>query len=342
MAIRGLLTVKTILAVALLIVWTGAYSQPPFPTPSIDDQQQKSYPAKPNQNAATNSTGTDNNPFVIKSIEAEKTYERAEQDRPERDEKAANERSLVVWAIVLAIATIILALVAVGQVIMFWKQLGLMKEGAKDTVKLASAAQSSAEAAKINAENSKKAVETMQNVANTQLRAFVFPVSIFSFWESIPQTNLYGWRFRPQWQNSGATPTKNLTIHAWGELRETELPGNFDFNYATNDLGSGLIPPRLILMGGIVPQGTPAISPQEILDIQTRKKIFYIMGWAKYNDVFSGTPQHITRFCWTLTAAGDPLTFKPGSTNPAEQLTFGYLYHSGGNCADEECGQQAT
>src|ERR1019366_8516192 len=111
-AIKGLLTVKTILAVALLIVWTGAYSQPAFPTPSIDGQQQKTYPAKPNQNAATNSTGTDNNPFVIKSIEAEKTSERAEQDRPERDEKVANERSLVDWAIVLAIATILLALVA--------------------------------------------------------------------------------------------------------------------------------------------------------------------------------------------------------------------------------------
>ncbi|MGA7750142.1 MAG: hypothetical protein WCA63_08340 [Gallionella sp.] len=255
----------------------------------IGSQQQKNHPSTPDQQAS-NPTGTEKNPFVIKSIEAEKTPERAEQDKPEHDEKAANEKSFVAWTIVLAIATILLALVAGVQVVMFWKQLGLMKKGAKDTANLASAAQSSAEAAKINAENSKKAVETMQNVANTQLRAFIFPVNIFSLWEIIPETTLYGWRFRPQWQNSGATPTKNLTIHAWGELRDTELPGNFDFNYATNDIGSGLIPPRLTLMGGVVPQRTSAISPQDILDIQTGRKISICWDGLNTTMCFQGPP----------------------------------------------------
>jgi hypothetical protein len=206
-------------------------------------------------------------------------------------------------------------------------------------VNLARAAQSSAEAAKINAENSKKAVETMQSVANTQLRAFVFPVNIFSLWEQIPETNLYGWRFRPRWENSGATPTKNLIVHAWGELRETALPADFNFNYSTNDTGTGLIPPRLTLQGGIVPQSPHhPISPQDILDMQAGKKMFYMWGWARYNDVFPGTPQHITRFCWSVTPTGNPMTFKPGSTNPEEQINFPYIYHSSGNCADEECG----
>ena len=310
----------------LMIASFAAFSNESSLKPSVNSQQQN------NITAAKYPTETSEHPFVVKNLEAEKTHERIEQDRPEQEEHSANEGKLAEWTIVLGVATICLALIAAAQFIMFYRQLGLMIDGAEDTRKIANAAQ-------LNAKNSAKAVEVMQANANTQLRAFVFPVNIFSLWEKIPDTNLYGWRFRPRWENSGVTPTKNLIIHAWGELRETQLPADFDFNYPTDDTAPALIPPRLTLNGGIVPQNPHAhITPQDILDIQSGKKIFFMWGWAKYNDVFSGTPQHISRFCWMITPTGNPLLFNPGSTNPEEQLSFPYVYATYGNCADEECG----
>ena len=133
--------IASVCLVALLSFGNGAISsQPPPPTPSKDSQQKKAHSTKTNNKSPNDPAGTDEKPFVIKSIEAEKTTERTEQDRPEREEKSANERSLVAWTIVLAIATIALASIAGIQVGMFWKQLKLMKKGVDDGALMAKTA----------------------------------------------------------------------------------------------------------------------------------------------------------------------------------------------------------
>jgi len=98
------------------------------------------------QKADSDKQGTKENPFVVKRIDAEETQERREQMRTERDEKAANERGLVIWTVALAVTTMILAFIAAGQLVMFWKQLGLMRDGAKDAENLAIAAKTQASA----------------------------------------------------------------------------------------------------------------------------------------------------------------------------------------------------
>jgi hypothetical protein len=318
---------------SLALIVGVVHSQEPVPSPAKASEPPKAQAKSGKQRAKAEQRGSKNAPlFVEGHVTTTKSKADAERDAEEGKDKSANDHLVMVFTGLTALFTFALSSIAGFQLWMFYRQLKLMREGADDAKNLAGAA-------KLNAENSKKAVETMQNVANTQLRAFVFPVSIFSLWEQIPETTLYGWRFRPQWQNSGATPTKNLTIHAWGELRDTVLPDDFNFSYATNDIGNGLIPPRLTLQGGVVPQNLrPVISPQDIIDMQAGTKLLYIWGWARYNDVFPGTPQHITRFCWVITPVGNPMTFQPNSTNPGEQLNFAYLYHQHGNCADEECG----
>ena len=167
-------------------------------------------------------------------------------------------------------------------------------------------------------------------------RAFAFATSISPFWEK-DTSGQYHWRFRPQWENSGDTPTRNMIMHTEYDLRSTSLAMDFDFNYPTNEVGTALIAPKQIAMGGIVPRvPSPAISPQDLIDIQAGRKILYFWGLAKYYDVFPGTPQHITRFCWSILPVGNPLD--PGEGT--KDLRFTYLLHAKGNCADDECTQQ--
>ena len=170
-------------------------------------------------------------------------------------------------------------------------------------------------------------------------RAFVFPKDILPEWSQDPTTGQYVWRFRPQWENSGDTPTKNMRLYSACELRTTLLPNGFDFDQVISPPGTGLCPPKTFKLGGAAPLlSLPAITPQDILDIQAQRKYLYVWGWVRYFDVFPGTPEHITRFCWQILPRGNPLTFTPGQL-PANvgSLSFPSIHHIEGNCADEEC-----
>jgi hypothetical protein len=127
--------------IATLLLGNGTIqSQPPATTPLKYSTDQKTHSAATNEKTAPNPTGTDKQPFVVKSLEAEKTPERSEQDRPEREEKSANERSLIVWTMVLGVATVVLAIIAGIQVGVFWVQLKLMRVAVSDGTLIAKTA----------------------------------------------------------------------------------------------------------------------------------------------------------------------------------------------------------
>lgn len=100
------------------------------------------------QKRTADQRGTESQPLVVKAQEAEKTPERVEQDRHENEEKADRESRLVLWTFALAVLTGVLALIAGGQLVMFWIQLKLMTQATKDAGIAAKAAQYSADAAK--------------------------------------------------------------------------------------------------------------------------------------------------------------------------------------------------
>ncbi|SDY96232.1 hypothetical protein [Nitrosomonas sp. Nm33] len=70
--------------------------------------------------------GTDEQPLVVKSVEAEKTESRLEQDRKENMEALENEKKLGFWTLIIAVATSVTVLVGIGQLFMFRRQLLLM------------------------------------------------------------------------------------------------------------------------------------------------------------------------------------------------------------------------
>lgn len=182
-----------------------------------------------------------------------------------------------------------------------------------------------------------RSTELSQESFTADKRAFIYPLGLNGFWERDIATGQYNWRFRPLWQNSGATPSKNLRNHTGCEIRNTPLPRGFDFNQG--DESTGLIPPKATLSGGLAPAiPGAAITPRDILDVQAGRKFLYVWGWAKYYDVFPGTKEHMTRFCWLVSPIGDPLTYVPGAQPSAPGgLAFQTIHHTEGNCADEEC-----
>ena len=168
-------------------------------------------------------------------------------------------------------------------------------------------------------------------------RAFVFASGLFQEWRLDQTTGDYSWRFRIQWTNTGDTPTRRMTMTVGSVFRNTPLPLGFDFDANEPPPGVGLLGPRATSMGGATPTPpNPDISAQEIIDIQQGRRFLYVWGWVRYFDVFPRTPTHITKVCWIVSPTGNPLNFVPGQTTPGS-LTFAWIQHAEGNCADEEC-----
>jgi hypothetical protein len=169
-------------------------------------------------------------------------------------------------------------------------------------------------------------------------RAFVFPTGVVALPESNAQTGGFHWRLVPAWENSGETPTRNLRIYADCILTNVPLPESFSFTQIDPEEppAMAMLGPRATSKGGIAPHAAaPALTPQDILDIQSGQRFLYLWGWARYSDLLPNTPERITRFCWQIIADGNPLTFNP--LMDPQGLRWSNIHQRRGNCADDEC-----
>lgn len=129
---------------SIALVFGIAQAKEPSTLPSTGGQNATAPASQVQEPAAQNLIGSDKNPLVIKAVVPVKTIEQVEQDRREREEKAANDRGLLSWTKVLGWATIALAVVALGQLGMFWFQLRVMTGATKAAGVAADAAKTSA------------------------------------------------------------------------------------------------------------------------------------------------------------------------------------------------------
>ena len=187
----------------------------------------------------------------------------------------------------------------------------------------------------------KKQTQLIEESLVADKRAFVCADGVTYWWEPIPDSNLFNFRLRPRYKNTGSTPTKNLRSHVECDIRNTMLPRGHVFTDQDTNAGTGMIPPHGEVTGGVAPQGLP-ITPQDIVESQTVagqtfRRFIYLWGWIKYNDVFPNTPEHTTHFCWLIMVVGDVMSFVPntvGQPPTPGTLDFRFLQNFDGNDAD--------
>jgi len=246
--------------------------------------------------------GTESAPFIVKMLNAPNQAADPDDTKQQDVVKLLPDWGSAEWSIVWA--TLVLAFIGAGQLLMFFQQLRFMKNGMDD-------AKTAAEAAKMSAD----ALIAAQ-------RAFVY---VFKYNYGTDFNTLNFW-MGPEWRNSGTTPTKKMRTHVVDKLMDIPLPPNF--SYPAKEISTAFLGPQATIMGARVPDG--GIPMPDIIKVMKGEKFLYLMGWVKYFDIFPGTKEHITRFCYNVNFVGDP-------QRGISSLTVMFSPDEKNNCADEGC-----
>ena len=155
-------------------------------------------------------------------------------------------------------------------------------------------------------------------------RAYVFVKAFAPVELRTPDALVAGWQCIVVWENSGNTPTKDLTTWISWDVFDKPIDDNFTFpdnkREASESSGIGFIGPRAQMN-----VNTFTVSVQDAVELMMERKFLYIWGWVEYNDIFPGTPRHKTEFCNRV--IGSPVANNP---NPA---FIEFRYHRAHNKA---------
>jgi hypothetical protein len=180
-----------------------------------------------------------------------------------------------------------------------------------------------------------KTLKTTLKANITQNRAFIFRVG-YKLNRNKSDDGKLQWHILPIIENSGNVPTMTLRVFFDSSLTGFEFnkpiicPANF--KGIKSSLSSQVFNPRLL-----GPRQTSSdeagdiliITPDEIKQLPNRR--IFVWGLMLYSDEFGG-PQHETRFCNGLILKGDP--------NEAEDMTYGSVPPTSGNCFDDQCDKE--
>jgi hypothetical protein len=286
------------------------------------DQKAKE-PPQPQQQPATETRGTDQNPVAVKVISAQDAKPESPEDRERRIAHELNEQGLTDYTRILANATIALIFIAALQAGLFLWQLGYMRVGLHDAKVAADAAKDGAKAAADSVDIAKLSMISGD-------RAYVHYNGCR--WISHRQDNNgpVFWRVRPVWINSGNTPTRDLRLFAAYELLDSPLGDDFPFIPPEHDRIPAMISPK-----GLAESGSRDIDGAEFVAIREGRKHLYVWGVARYRDVFPNTVEHVTKFCVEATnISGNPLIPWDAQRNIFDIAFATYKRH---NCSDEDC-----
>jgi hypothetical protein len=132
------------------------------------------------------------------------------------------------------------------------------------------------------------------------------------------------------WTNSGSTRAANAITNGSGDVWPTALPQGYNFP----DLPTSHRQP--ITLGPRESSGVRALIPIE--DFRTTregKSHLFAWGWIVYDDVFSGSPTHLTEFCVEMIQITIP--FGKEITDPNAPLVWNVERCAEHNCYDQEC-----
>ena len=197
-------------------------------------------------------------------VQPPKTDAQFDAEQKERDERAALNDQLLLYAALLVAVGAFLAIAFAVQV--FYLGLGL---------------RSMRRAAQV----------AERNIAAAQ-RAFVYASALD--WSASDA----GLKVSPVWVNSGTTPTRRLRISTNWKASHGELPPDFEINYTRPPENVFLGPT------GKAEIGTLVIPMRDVQAALEERLHLYVWGRATYDDMFEGTAPHFFEFCHRVEVAG--------------------------------------
>ena len=163
--------------------------------------------------------------------------------------------------------------------------------------------------------------EGAEKSSERQLRAYVHQIDIEWHWHVEPVTGSVWYTFKPQFKNLGSTPARNVKVFTSRYLELNDIPADFPFtaSVAETVFTAG---PQALFIGVEV-----SATGNDLVLVQSGQLHFLIWGWAKYRDVFEGTPERVTKFCVRVSVRGNPLV-APTKTVP---LDLSFMFHADHN-----------
>jgi hypothetical protein len=238
-------------------------------------------------------------------------YKQKQENREQQEPfwQRATSDPIAAFTLWLVIFTAVLGITSV-------LQYGSLIRGEATSAKAANAAKDSADIAR--------------EALITGNRAFVMPSDFKTVWHENTDGSIW-WELRPGWSNAGNTRTDGLRVYVNSYFENTALPNDWSFPPFNGPKTPFYLGPKQSTGGSpIIKTGV------ELAEVKSRAKWLYIWGTAHYRDVFTGTPDHVTRFAWEITVFGDPT--KPVSDQNV--VTFSTKLLDRHNCTDEECSKQ--
>jgi hypothetical protein len=280
-----------------------APSKYPAPTPrkvSRPQQQQ----VQPVQQPA-DQRGTEQSPFVVKTLPPGKAQAETEQDASDRKEKAVNDRHIVEL-------TGILAVIAFLQLLVYTYQAKKLRETVQSAGEQAEAMERHIGEAARSATAMERIVSTIETGNQAIMRAYLtvtIGTAIFQERRGPGQTDLK-FEGRANLLNTGNTPARNVRIRTAAEVLPIPIPEDFQFplpaETAVQDAGV-VGSHQTYIVGATLKDFVP---DSEVATIKEgSRKALCIWGLITYEDIFGFT--HQTKF-------GQWLTWYPNGT------LFGY------------------
>ncbi|MFZ0495150.1 MAG: hypothetical protein WBD78_05180 [Methylocella sp.] len=313
-AVRGCLIAILFAIVATTTVHSKETSGHSFKNLS-EQQTGSSENQKP---STTDKRGTLELPFVVKSIEPEKTQQEAEDDARERDDKRWNDRATLVVSLVTLLILIVQAIAFFVQAARLQQTIEAMKkigaEQSKDMQGWIGVADKSAEAAKKSAEAAVKSSE----IAIKSQEAHLALEGIEQTWGWTRQDHKEAFGIQAVLRNTGNTPARNAKLlvgfHVTEPITRTDnlfeaFKMNIDFGI---NIGTGVqIRTEPLFMS--------ADSAKELWD---KKKRCFIRVWTQFETVFE--PGKIAENIYDLEvrAFENPYDFKFEQGNIARIFRF--------------------
>jgi len=239
----------------------SAQSQGPTPSPRKLSKPVQSPTQNKEQKPKPDKRGTEQSPLVVKTIPTTKSQNEIDQERSEREEKAALDRKLV-WATKgLYIVGIIQAVILLGQIILYWRTL-------TETKKAANAARDSAKVAKTALQVAERAYLKINNFELVKPKVDEYPTVTYEI------------------QNVGHTPAQIIECLAVIDILDNNYPKTPIYDTEINLFGprqTSIQPNEKRSMFG---NRKKVITLGEMDCINNNSKLIFAWGRIIFRDVF--------------------------------------------------------